>query len=65
MSTILEIENAIYNSPAQEFRILAASMEKRKGHLAGECAMLSQESLAVDWNKPQQEQAWIHLQLDQ
>jgi len=51
--------------PAPEFRILAAWMDKRKEHLAGECAILSQESLAVDWNKPEEEEAWIHLQLDQ
>ena len=65
MSTVMEIEKAIDKLPAQEFRILAAWMERRKGHLAGECAMLSQESLAVDWNKPEEEEAWIHLQLDQ
>ena len=61
----MEIEKAIGNLPAPEFYLLAAWMEKRMEHLAGECAMLSQESLAVDWNKPEEDAAWTHLQSDQ
>ncbi|MFM8766156.1 MAG: DUF2281 domain-containing protein [Spartobacteria bacterium] len=65
MSTVMEIEKAIDSLPAPDFRILAAWIDRRKEHLAGECAILSQESLAVDWNKPEEEEAWSHLQLDQ
>ena len=65
MSTVMEIEKAIDQLPAPEFRILAAWIEKRQEHLSCECAMLSQESLAVDWNKPEEDAAWIHLQSDQ
>ncbi len=29
---------------------------------AGECAILSEESLAEDWNKSEEEQAWKNFQ---
>jgi hypothetical protein len=48
MSTLMEIEKAIEELPALEFRALAAWLEVRKSGLAGECAVLSENSLAVD-----------------
>ena len=65
MSTVMEIEKAIDQLPAPEFRLLAAWIEMRQELLAGECAILSQESLAVDWTKPEEDAAWTHLQSDQ
>jgi hypothetical protein len=65
MSTVMEIEKAIDKLPAPEFRELAAWIEMRQGVLAGDCAILSEDSLAVDWNKPEEDAAWIHLQSDQ
>ena len=29
---------------------------------AGECAVLSEAALAVDWNNPEEDAAWNHLQ---
>jgi hypothetical protein len=29
-----------------------------------ECALLSEESLARDWNRPEEDAAWAHLQAD-
>jgi hypothetical protein len=51
--------------PAPEFREIAVWIEMRQGVLAGDCAILSEDSLAVDWNKPEEDAAWIHLQSDQ
>jgi len=65
MNTVMEIENAIDKLPAPEFRELAVWIEMRQGVLAGDCAILSEDSLAVDWNKPEEDAAWIHLQSDQ
>jgi len=65
MSTVMEIEKAIEELPALEFRALAAWLEVRKSGLAGECAVLSQNSLAVDWNREEEDEAWQHLQSDQ
>jgi len=65
MSTVMEIEKAIDKLPAPEFRELAAWIEMRQGLLGGECAILSEDSLAVDWNKPEEDAAWMHLQSDQ
>jgi hypothetical protein len=48
MSTVMEIEKAIEELPALEFRALAAWLEVRKSGLVGECAVLSENSLAVD-----------------
>ncbi len=65
MSTVVEIEKAIEELPALEFRALAAWLEVRKSGLAGECAVLSENSLAVDWNRAEEDEAWQHLQSDQ
>ena len=65
MSTVMEIEKAIEELPALEFRALAAWLEMRKSVLAGECAILSEKSLAVDWNRAEEDDAWQHLQSDQ
>ena len=29
-----------------------------------ESALLSEAALAVDWNRPEEDEAWAHLQLD-
>ena len=65
MSTVMEIEKAIEELPALEFRALAVWLEMRKSVLAGECANLSEKSLAVDWNRAEEDEAWQHLQSDQ
>jgi len=65
MSTVMEIEKAIEELPALEFRALAAWLEVRKSGLAGECAVLSENSLAFDWNRAEEDEAWKHLQSDQ
>jgi hypothetical protein len=62
MSSVAEIETAIDQLPPDQFRKLATWIGERQRHLAGECAIRSEASLAVDWDKPEEDAAWIHLQ---
>jgi hypothetical protein len=65
MSTVIEIEKAIEKLPALEFRALAAWLEMWKSGLAGECAVMSENSLAVDLNREEEGDAWQRFRSDQ
>jgi hypothetical protein len=45
-------------------RALVTILEDRPGAIISDTALLSQESLAKDWNRPEEEEAWSHLQLE-
>jgi hypothetical protein len=44
-------------------RALVTILEDSPGAIVADTALLSQESLAKDWNSPEEEEAWSHLQL--
>jgi hypothetical protein len=43
-------------------RALVMIMPEEAATGAGECALLSEASLAEDWDKPEEDAAWKHLQ---
>ncbi len=46
-------------------RALLTILEEEPVSEANETALLSEASLAEDWNRPEEDAAWAHLQLDQ
>ncbi len=49
--------------PTQK-RALVTILEEEPSISVPETALLSEEALAVDWNKPGEDKAWSHLQSD-
>lgn len=43
-------------------RALVTILEEDAASDASETALLSERALAADWNKPEEDQAWSHLQ---
>jgi hypothetical protein len=43
-------------------RALATILEEEPGTSTHETALLSEEALAEDWNRPEEDAAWSHLQ---
>jgi hypothetical protein len=43
-------------------RALVTILEEEPSLFVSETALLSEESLAEDWNRPEEEKAWSHLQ---
>jgi len=43
-------------------RALVTILEDRQAAGARETALLSEAALAEDWNRPEEDQAWAHLQ---
>ena len=46
-------------------RALVTILEEEPSPAIYETAMLSERALAEDWNKPEEDTAWSHLQLPQ
>jgi len=46
-------------------RALVMILDEEPLSVALECARLSEASLAEDWNRPEEDQAWAHLQQGQ
>ncbi len=44
-------------------RALVTILDERPALFANETALLSEEALAEDWNRPEEDAAWSHLQL--
>ncbi len=44
-------------------RALVVILEEPSAALPSETAILSERSLAADWNRPEEDAAWAHLQL--
>ncbi len=43
-------------------RALVTILEDEPAPSASETAMLSEAALAADWNRPEEDEAWAHLQ---
>jgi hypothetical protein len=43
-------------------RALVTILEDEPSPYGSECALLSEAALAEDWNRPEEDQAWAHLQ---
>jgi len=43
-------------------RALVMILDEEPGADASETALLSEQSLAEDWNRPEEDEAWSHLQ---
>ncbi|HKP73664.1 MAG TPA: hypothetical protein VJT82_12040 [Pyrinomonadaceae bacterium] len=43
-------------------RALVTILEEVPGAEASETALLSEQALAEDWNRPEEDEAWSHLQ---
>jgi len=43
-------------------RALVTILEEEPSPYSSECALLSEAALAEDWNRPEEDQAWAHLQ---
>ena len=43
-------------------RALVTILEEEAGTGVSETALLSEQSLAEDWNRPEEDEAWSHLQ---
>ena len=43
-------------------RALVTILEERPGAGVAESALLSEAALAEDWNRPEEDEAWSHLQ---
>ena len=46
-------------------RALVTVLEERSNAEASETALLSEESLAEDWLRPEEDEAWTHLESEQ
>lgn len=46
-------------------RVLVTILEEPAADLGGETARMSEPALARDWNRPEEEAAWSHLQPEQ
>lgn len=44
-------------------RALVTILEEEPASAADETALLSEAALAADWNRPEEDAAWSHLQL--
>jgi hypothetical protein len=47
---------------AEARRALVTILEERPAAHISETALLSEEALAEDWNRPEEDEAWSHLQ---
>lgn len=43
-------------------RALVTVLEERRGARVSEASLLSERALAADWNRPEEDEAWEHLQ---
>lgn len=46
-------------------RALVTILEETPAAVISETALLSEASLAEDWNRPEEDDAWLHLQTEQ
>ena len=48
--------------PSEARRALVTILDERAAPRASETALLSEAALAQDWNRPEEDEAWAHLQ---
>lgn len=56
---VLLLESVQLNEPR---RALVTILEDEPAAKVSETALLSEQSLAEDWNRPEEDEAWSHLQ---
>jgi len=64
-ATIDQAGNVQLNEPLQltgQRRALVIVLEDADAPVLNEAYLLSEASLAVDWNRPEEDAAWAHLQ---
>ncbi|MBL7161850.1 MAG: hypothetical protein ISS57_04530 [Anaerolineales bacterium] len=64
-ATIDEKGNVLLQSPIQlatSRRALVIVLEEEPAFHISETALLSEAVLAEDWNRPEEDEAWLHLQ---
>lgn len=66
-ATIDEKGNVLLQSPIRlpkSRRALVVILDEEPASSVPVTALLSEPALAADWNRPEEEDAWIHLQPD-
>ena len=74
MSTVTEIESAINDLSLSELvhvqtavqkrvveKVQSASWHETEKEIPNECALMSERSLARDWDRPEEDAAWANL----
>jgi len=51
--------------PSTARRALVTILEESPATHVSESALLSEEALAQDWNRPEEDEAWCHIQPEQ
>jgi len=51
--------------PSTARRALVTILEESPATHVSESALLSEEALAQDWNRPEEDEAWSHIQPEQ
>jgi hypothetical protein len=73
MPTIIEASidekgNVLLQGPIrlpEKRRALVVILEEAPAFSVSETVLLSESVLAVDWNRPEEDEAWLHLQNEQ
>ena len=64
-TTIAEVEEQLRHLPPEKLEVVAefiAFLARRKPMTSARAAMLASErALAVDWDTPEEDEAWAHL----
>jgi len=62
--SLAEIKDAVTELTPQELAELAAFIQTQDSLARERCetALLSEPALAEDWNRPEEDAAWVHLQ---
>lgn len=67
-ATIDEKGNVLLQTPIQlpaVRRAIVVILEEKPAFPVSETALLSEPALAEDWNRPEEDEAWSHLQHEQ
>jgi hypothetical protein len=51
--------------PSTARRVLVTILEEGPVTKVNESALLSEDALAEDWNRPEEDEAWAHIQSEQ
>lgn len=67
-ATIDEKGNVLLQAPihlSEARRALVVILEEEPTFSISETTLLSEMALATDWNRPEEDEAWVHLQYEQ
>ncbi|HEY2252128.1 MAG TPA: hypothetical protein VGH74_13740 [Planctomycetaceae bacterium] len=60
--TVQLLEHVVVATPC---RALVTILDEQPASRVSETALLSESALGEDWNRPEEDAAWAHLQLEQ